>query len=95
MNIYDKSRIKLFKINGICVVIKYNERISDSYELYFEGEVSSAHPKLYIYNTGNEYIFGKYVEYRNAFTDLTHLNIHQQIFNFMLERMTNANKLCI
>lgn len=92
MNIYNKSEVKLFKINGKCIVIKYDEKISNSYELYFEGETSHGCPKLYVYNANGKYMFGQYIEYRNAFTDLSHLNIQQKIFNFMLERVSNINK---
>jgi hypothetical protein len=87
--------VKLFKINGKCIVIKYNEKISNSYELYYEGEVSSICPKLYVYNIGDKCVFGEYIEYRNVFNDLTHLNIQQKIFDFMLERVTNATDCSI
>ena len=93
MNIYNKSEVKLFKINGKCIVVKYDEKISGIYELYFEGEASHTCPKLYVCNVNGKYMFGQYVEYRNAFTDLSHLNIQQKIFNFMLERVSNINKI--
>jgi hypothetical protein len=93
MDIFDKSKIRLFKINNLCIVIKYDEQIPNNYELYFEGEVSYACPKLYFYDVNGYLIFGEYIEYRNAFIDLTKLNIEQQIFNFMLRKMTNIKNI--
>ena len=85
----DKSRIKLFKINGICMVIKYDNRPVNNYEIYYEGEVSSGCSKLYIYNTGSQCLFGEYVEYRNTFKEFDQSIICHKIFNFMLNKMTN------
>ena len=94
MFIYDKSQVKPLKINGKNVIIKYDDLTSNKYELYFDNEVTNFHSKIYVYNTGTQYIFGEYIEYRNKFRDLSNLNIENKIFSFMLGRMTNVSEIC-
>jgi hypothetical protein len=90
MFIYDKSQVKPLKINGKNVIIKYDDLTSNKYELYFDNEVSNFHSKIYVYNTGTQYIFGEYIEYRNIFKDLANIDINQNIFNFLLKNTTNV-----
>jgi hypothetical protein len=93
MSSMDKSKIKEFKINGKCLVVKYNEKIPNEYDLYYEGEASYLCPKLYVYKLYGKCIFGEYIEYRNTFKNLSHLNIENKIYYFMLDKITNVNKI--
>ena len=90
MIIYDKTLIKPFKINGKYIIIKYDNWNPNNYELYFDDGINSVYSKLYIYNLENQYYFGEYIEYRNVFTDLANINIHQKIFDFLLKNTTNV-----
>jgi len=90
MKIHDKTRVKPLKINGKFVIIRYDDWTPNKYELCYGDEDSSPHPKLYVYNTGGKYIFGEYIEYRSTLTDLSNLNIQQQLFDFLLKNTTNV-----
>ena len=88
MKIYDKTRVKPLKINGKYIIIRYDDWTPNKYELYY-GDNGSPHPKLYVYKSDNQHLFGEYIEYRSVFTELSDLNIQQKLFDFLLKNTSN------
>lgn len=89
MKINDKTRVKPLIVNNKYIIIRYEDYTPNRYQLQFECNLSTLYPRIYAYDNGSSYIFGTYDEKKSIFEELSHLNIKEILFNFLLEKVTN------